>query len=651
MTDIESGTNASQLERADSSAASVNAGHGETAQIIAEALAVADLNALRLALYQLTDNPELRDMPLETIAIRNGRVFQKVVHPDFQDRLKELATEYLSRGDHVVPPPPAKARQLELIALFEGKPVPENMVRLATENLALADRPAELAVSLEPGVEIPGDFHVTIIGAGHTGVAMAIYLQNLGIAFTIVEKHDSFGGTWVKNHYPNLRVDVPGYVYQYRFIPYNWNSYFPSQAEIKEYANFVADRYGLKAHAKLGTAVEKAEWDAAAARWTVELSDGSSLSSNFVVSASGLFANAAMPDIKGLERFKGQMQHTANWNDQFEPEGKRVALIGNGSSGTQLMPWLAEKADQVYAFQRTAQWIVPPLVPVTTKISPRLHWLMDNLPYYRKWHIYSLQVVAVNAQNGHELDPEWKAKHGTLSEHNDAFRANLKAYIAEQMPDRPDLIEKSIPTANPLARRLIVDAGWYRALTRPNVELVTTGIAEIDETGIKTVDGKHYDLDAIVLGSGFSTGKYFFPVVYKGEDGITFDEAWRRDGPRSYLGLSHPSFPNFFSCYGPNSHPRSGSFHVWTEAWARYVSTLILSSLNKGAKSVKVQPEPFESFNAAIDERFKSLVWGAVPGGGYYINEHGRPGVHMPFRAEEYYEMLANPKLDDYVFE
>lgn len=650
MSDNSSGTESTQLERPDVPG-SVALDAGDRSQAIAEALEVADLNALRITLYQLTGDTELRDMPLETIAIRNGRVFQKIVHPDYQERLKAIATRYLEQDHRNVPPVPDREATLELIALFEGKDVPENMVRLATENLALADKPAPLEIGLEPGVEIPDDFHVTIIGAGHTGVAMAIYLQQLGIPFTIVEKHDSFGGTWVKNHYPNLRVDVPGYVYQYRFIPYNWNSYFPAQSEIKEYADFVAERYGLKKHARLNTAVEKAQWNADTGRWNVELSDGTSLSSNFVVSASGLFANASMPDIPGLPRFKGRMQHTANWQDDFDPAGKRVALIGNGSSGTQLMPWLADKADKLYAFQRTAQWIVPPLVPVTTKISPRLHWLMDNLPYYRKWHIYSLQVVAVNAQNGHELDPAWKAKHGTLSEHNDAFRANLKAYIAEQMEGRPDLIEKSIPKTNPLARRLIVDAGWYRTLTRPNVELVTEGIAEIDETGISTTAGNHYELDAIVLGSGFDTAKYFFPVTYEGEGGVTFDEAWRRDGPRAYLGMSYPEFPNFFSCYGPNSHPRSGAFHVWTEAWARYVSTFIIATLNKGAKSLKVQRKPFEHFNEAIDDRFKSLVWGAVPGGGYYINEHGRPGVHMPFRAEEYYELLANPKIDDYVFE
>lgn len=650
MTENSNGTESTQLERPETSRAP-DGGADFRSHEIAEALEAADLNALRVALYQLTGSQELRDMPLETIAIRNGRVFQKVVHPDYQARLKELATEYLQQTDHVVPSLPDHAGTLELIEMFEGKEVPLKMERLATENLALSDEPVELPVKLDPGVAIPEDFHVTIVGAGHTGVAMAIFMQKLGIPFTIVEKHDSFGGTWVKNHYPNLRVDVPGYVYQYRFIPYHWDSYFPDQSEIKKYANFVADQYDLRKNARLGTAVVAAEWDADKAKWSVELSDGTTLSSNFVVSASGLFANASMPDIPGIERFKGQMQHTANWNDAFEPAGKRIALIGNGSSGTQLMPWLADKAEKLFAFQRTAQWIVPPLVPVTTKISPSLHWLMDNLPYYRKWHIYSLQVVAVNAQNGHELDPEWNAKHGTLSEHNDAFRANLQAYIAEQMEGRPDLIEKSIPKSNPLARRLIVDAGWYRTLTRDNVELVTTGIQEIDESGIKTVDGSHIDLDAIVLGSGFDTAKYFFPVVYKGEDGVTFDEAWRRDGPRAYLGMSHPEFPNFFSCYGPNSHPRSGSFHVWTEAWARYVATFIITSLNKGAKALKVRAVPFREFNEALDERFKSLVWGAVPGGGYYINEHGRPGVHMPFRAEEYYEMLADPKIDDYVFD
>ena len=348
------------------------------------------------------------------------------------------------------------------------------------------------------------------------------------------------------NHYPRLRVDVPSAVYQYRFIPYKWRSYFPSQQEIMEYADFVAERYDLKKNARLGTEVEKAGWDGDAKRWTVHLSDGTILSSNFVICAMGLFATAAKPNIPGLDKFKGPMPHTALWDDDLDPTGKTVALIGNGSSGTQLMPWLAERAQKLYAFQRTAQWIVPPLVPVDTKLSPALHWLMDNLPYYRKWHNYIMQLPAVNAQNGHEVDHEWFAEHGTISEHNAAFRRNLLAYIEEQVGDhRKDLINKSIPTMAPLARRLIVDAGWYKALTRPNVELITDPIGEIDETGIKMAHGEHYDLDAIVLGSGFQIGKYFFPrrLQGRGRNDVcgTMEEGWAAGLSRHVLsGLPKP---------------------------------------------------------------------------------------------------------------
>jgi 4-hydroxyacetophenone monooxygenase len=345
------------------------------------------------------------------------------------------------------------------------------------------------------------------------------------------------------------------------------------------------------------------------------------------------------------------MLHTAKWEDDFDPTGKTVALIGNGSSGTQLLPWLAEKADKVYAFQRTPQWIVPAAIRYDSEVSPSLYWLFDNLPYYRNWHIYSLQVAAVNVQDGHELDAEWFAKHGTLSKHNDDLRKNLEAYIGEQMAGREDLIKKSIPTPAPLSRRLIVDNGWYEALMQPNVELVTDRISDIDESAINTTNGDRYEVDAIVLGSGFDVGKYFWPVVYKGKSGVTLEEAWRRDGARAYLGMAYPDFPNFFSCYGPNSHPRSGAFHIWTEMWARHVSTLILTTLNRGAQSLAVRPEAFKAFNEAMDKRFDSLVWGAVPSGGYYINKQGRPGVHMPYRAEEYYDFLSNPKVADYVFE
>jgi 4-hydroxyacetophenone monooxygenase len=628
---------------------------GNLSQIIADALEVADLNALRVTLYQLTGNPELRDMPLETIAIRNGRVFQKVLHHDYVGRLKEIATDYLSAKHGDIPARPNDARVLELLNLAEGKEIPEHMLRLAKENLALDNKPAPLSVGLDPDVKIPDDFHVTIVGGGHTGVAMAIYLQQLGIPFTIIEAHPSFGGTWVINHYPNLRVDVPGDVYQYRFVDYRWPNYFPSQKEIMKYADHVAELYDLKKVTRLNTSVEAAEWDAMTRRWNIHLSDGTTHSSNFIVNALGLFANASVPDLPGLHKFKGPKPHTAKWDDSFDPTGKTVALIGNGSSGTQLMPWLADKAKKVYAFQRTAQWIVPPLVPVDTKISPSLHWLMDNLPYYRKWHNYVMGLPALNVQDGQQVDHEWMAKHGTLSEHNAAFRENLLAYIEEQLEGRTDLILKSIPTMAPLARRLIVDAGWYKSLTRSHVELVTNPIAEIDETGIKMTNGTHYDLDAIVLGSGFDIGKFFFPVHYQGEGGKTFAEVWEKDGPRSYIGMSYPDFPNFFSTYGaPNSHPRSGSFHIWTEAWARYVSTLIITTLNQGAKSLKVRKDAFESYNEDMNKQFDKLVWSQVGDhdGGYYIDpKNHRPTVHMPYRSEVYYEMLATPKTEDYIFE
>lgn len=629
----------------------MEASAGDRTQMITDALRVADLNALRVTLYQLTGDPELRDMPLESIPIRNGRVWITVVHRDYQDRLREIAGEYLKSKYRNAPPPPDRARTLELLNLFAGDTLPVSMSRLAADNLALSGEPLDLSVGLEPGVQIPNDFHVTVIGAGYTGIAMAIYLRRLGLPFTLVEKHARFGGTWVINHYPRLRVDVPGFVYQYRFAPYKVRGHFPTQQEILEYADYVADRFDLRKDTRLSTAVVGAEWDENTRRWTVQLDDGGKLSSNFVISASGLFATANMPDIPGLSSFKGPMPHTAAWDDAFNPTGKIVALIGNGSSGTQLLPWLASKATKVYALQRTPQWIVPAAIAYDATVPASLYWLFDNLPYYRNWHVYSLQVAAVNVQYGHELDPEWFAKHGTLSQHNDDLRRNLTAYIGEQLKGRPDLIEKSIPTWAPLSRRLVVDNGWYEALMRDNVELVTDSIASIDESAINMTNGHRYAVDAIVLGSGFDVGKYFWPVVYKGCDGVTLEEAWRRDGPRAYLGMSYPDFPNFFSCYGPNSHPRSGAFHIWTEMWARYVSTLILTTLNRGAQSVRIQRGPFESFNDAIDKRFDGLVWRATPAGGYYINTHGRPGVHMPYRAEEYYELVADPTVNDYLFE
>jgi len=648
MTQHEPGSDSTRIGTPDASSSSVSVS-SEQPHVIAEALNDADLNALRLTLLQLTGDPELRDMPLESVSIRNGRLWQTVVHHDHQDRLKEIATAYLSRAGRDVPPPPARATIVDLLNNFSGHELPGLEIEMAIEDLGFGDFPRDLKVGLDPGTFIPDDFHVTIIGGGNSGIAVAIYLQRLGINFTIVDRQPRFGGTWVANHYPGLRVDVSSFIYQYKFAPYKWRSYYATRGEVLQYVDYIVDRYGLRPAARLGTCVEEADWDQERCRWTVRLDDGTSLSSNVVISASGLFNMPHTPDIPGLALFGGAMFHTASWNDDYDVSGKVVALIGNGSSGTQVMPWLASNAVKVYAFQRTPNWIVP-VALYHEKVPEGVHWLFEHLPYYQNWHNYGAHETNSKGQIGHELDPGWYAEHHTLSAANDSLRKNLEEYIASKLDGRPDLIEKSIPKQAPLSRRLIVDNGWYDSLMRPNVELVTKQISMVCESGIVTADGQRYEVDTVVLGSGFEVSRYFWPVTYKGVSGRSLEDAWRLDGARAYLGMSYPEFPNFFSCYGPNSQPRSGGHHLWAESWARYVTSLIVAMLNRGAQAVEVRREAFAEFNEALDERFKTTVWGVVPSGGYYINSHGRPGVHMPYWSHEYYDMLANPALSDYDF-
>lgn len=624
---------------------------GDRAQNIVDALNAADLNALRMTLFQLTGNTELRDMPLETIPIRNGRVFKTEVHHDYIDRLKQIATEYLNNPGQDVPPQPTKAEQIELINTFAGTTVDSAMIPPAVSNLGMGEFPADVSDDLKK-VRVPEGFHVTVVGAGASGIALGIYFKRLGIPYTIVERLGTFGGTWVANHYPHLRVDVAGLTYQFRFAYWHWKSVFPTDAEIVEYLEYVADSYNLAENTRFNTEVTDGEWDAKTSRWNIKLSDGSTLSSNFVVAASGLFGKANIAEIEGLKDFGGEVLHLAEWDDSFDPAGKSVALIGSGSSGTQVMPWLTKHSKNVVAFQRNPQWIVPPLVKYDTQNSPALHWLMDNLPYYVNWHVYAMMDVALKGQYGHELDPDWYAKHGTLSEHNELFAANLLQFQEEELEGRPDLIEKVRPNHTVLSRRLIVDAGWYKALKEPNAELVTDAISNVDKTGIKMKDGRHYNFDAIVLASGYDVTNFFFPVKYKGTDGATFADAWAKDGPRAYIGMTYNQFPNFFSCFGPNSLPRSGSFFMLAEGWATYISSVILKTIQQGATSATVTEEAFERYSDEVDERFEKLVFGVFPSGGYYIIDWSkRPGVHMPLRSEEYYTALVQPKYEDYRFE
>jgi 4-hydroxyacetophenone monooxygenase len=210
------------------------------------------------------------------------------------------------------------------------------------------------------------------------------------------------------------------------------------------------------------------------------------------------------------------------------------------------------------------------------------------------------------------LDFQWKESGGLASERNDGLRRYLIDYISSKLGSDPALVAKCTPKYAPWARRLVMDNGWYDALLRDNVHLVTDRIARITPTGIVTENGIEHSFDVLILGSGFSVSKYLWPTVYRGRNGATLDKLWSKDGPRAYLGMTMPGFPNLFIFYGPNGQPRSGGYHSWAEIWTRYAVRSIVHLLERGEDSMECKQEVFDEYNTRMDQEHKKLIWDRV---------------------------------------
>jgi 4-hydroxyacetophenone monooxygenase len=341
------------------------------------------------------------------------------------------------------------------------------------------------------------------------------------------------------------------------------------------------------------------------------------------------------------------MFHTTAWDHSFDYSGKCVALIGTGSTGLQLARGVAEKASHLTVFQRTASWVTP-VKGYRSKISPGKRWLLDNMPGYNSWFVYLNYYAELQMQDFQDVDPDWVAKGGRVSEKNAIFAEALKKLIRQKVGDRDDLYEKLVPSVVPMARRLVIDNDWYETVLRDNVTLETGGIEEITEKGIRTKDGVEHEYDLIVLSAGFDVSRYLLPADYTGVDGITLNDLWDKDGARAFKGMALPGFPNFFMMYGPNGQARIGSFHSWAENFSRYIAGLLAYALEEEGEAIVVSRKAYDEYNAAMDEAMKGLLWETETGNGYYVNKHGRSGVNMPWSVHEFYSMIKDIDPDHY---
>lgn len=622
---------------------------------IERAVECADTNALRMALYQATRDAEIAAITPERAF---GPTTDAIVFSDEDTALiRAKAVEYLlTEPDESALPVPSRDEIVELLEMAEARSLAPDDLIMRHKLPAFSDLPYQAQWHGEK--VIPEGYHVAIVGAGFAGIAMGVQLANLGVPFTIYERRAEVGGVWSINTYPDVRVDTVSFTYEYAFEKkYPWTEYFARQSDVRAYIDHVAHKYGVYEHIRFGSDITQARFDEPTQRWTLTVQGEESVTeveANVVVAASGVFATPRELSVEGVSDFTGQIVHTARWNEDVEYAGKKVAVIGNGSTGVQLLSKIAEKAESVTVYQRTPQWISP-RTNYGVPISDELQWLIQKMPFYWNWNKYVAGLATIDLRNVLMPDAEWIANGGQISKRNDMLREILVGYISAQVDGRQDLIDKLVPDYPPMTRRPVVDNNWYASLTRNNVELVTTPIARMTDTAIVTSDGEARETELVIAAVGFQTEKYIWPTQYFGLGGVTLEDVWTAQGAQAHLGMTVPGFPNMFMLYGPNSQPAASGagLPVWFEVWTGYIAECIVGMLEKGRASMVIRKDAFDEYNEQLHEEAKKLIY-LMPNSAmeknYYVNEFGRLQMNAPWNGEKYYELCEKPDESHYDF-
>jgi 4-hydroxyacetophenone monooxygenase len=623
-------------------------------------VAAAKPNVLRVCLYHLTKDERIRAIAVSGCGpdgVPAGPV-PVVSSADDVDWLRARACEVLaSYRDGVVDAPlPSRFELQSLLEVLFDVPISAWEMDYWWEELAAVPHPRACSWFGTLTPEQAQRFEVLVIGAGMGGITTAVNLESAGIPYTVVEKHDGVGGTWHSNVYPGARVDITSRAYSYTWEPdWAWKHYYAPQEELKEYFEHIVEKYGLREHISVSTEVTDAVWDEDAQQWEVGLRNTRTGAverrrANVIVSAIGIFGLPKIPDIEGIDEFRGRIMHTARWDPSYDLAGKRIATIGTGSSGVQIVNPLAQEASQLYVFQRSGTWVQP--VPDYVQPVPEdEQWLLDNMPYYLNFD----RLTAVFLMGDHrtrdlrdlDIDPGWDDPH-TISAHNKGVRDGLLKYLMDKIGDRPDLVEQCVPDYPPLTKRLPKDNGWFDALRLDHVELVSDPIERFTPSGIRTRSGNEYDVDLIVLATGYQANQFLLPINFVGRNGLTLAERWSVDGARAYLGITIPSFPNLFCLYGPNTNGRASGPCAWGELQSRYAMEAIKYMIDNDLRSMDVKEDVYVEFNKLLDERAKYMPWMDQRQTSYYRNEFGRSATNGPFVNRDYWPWTRRPNPDDY---
>jgi cation diffusion facilitator CzcD-associated flavoprotein CzcO len=471
---------------------------------------------------------------------------------------------------------------------------------------------------------------VAVIGAGMAGILAVIRLRESGITDVVCfEKADDLGGTWRENTYPGIACDVPSHVYSYSFAPNpDFSRMFSAGEEIQVYLHQVATDHGVLDLVRFGEEVLTMSYTDHA--WSVVATSGDQGRFDVVIAATGVLHHPRLPDIDGLDAFEGKIFHSARWDHSVELTGRRVAVIGTGSTAVQITGAVIDDVARLSLFQRTPQWIMP-LDNQPIGIEQRAAFRTDPRRLQELREFLERSFAENFADAVVDVDSEALAK----------IEQTCRTHLEQQVTD-PELRVRLTPDYRAACKRLVVSADFYDAIQRPNAVLVTESIDRVEAGGIRTVDGTLHELDVIVLATGFHVDRFIRPIELLGPAGHSLEEAWA-SGPTAYLSVAIPGFPNLFLLNGPNGPVGNFSLIQVAELQMNYILQLIELLRDGTAVAVAARADAAAAFEAERVDAAQRTVW--VTGcNSWYLDARGVPAA-WPWKFQRFRDVMTAPDL------